>query len=188
MGKLLQPKRTRGKDTDKVVFKILTDIYMKDKAYKIVYDLLKWLWDKSWEMGEKMAELNAKKGLKAIDTKNIQDPFWDLNINKLTSPLLKILQSLTLEKWLVVFAFIETPIKATDISEKYHIAYDTLKKRVKKYFNFINVPKGKTRYKAMLPIPWVLFFLAMVEYIQEKNKEEDNLLVDIINLFNAYKK
>lgn len=186
MGKLLQPKRTKGKATDKVVFDILVDIYMKDKAYKIISEVLRGIWDTSWKMWEEMAKLNAEKWVKMIDTKS-DDPFKELNIHKFTQPLLQVIQPLSLQKRILVLSFLETPLKATDLTRKYNISYDTLKKRLQKYFNFIDIPQGKTRYKALVPIPWVLFFLCMVEYFEEKNKEYDSLLVDIINLFNHYK-
>lgn len=183
--KVIYNKKTKGKETDETICKILTDIYKKSPSFDAFYEIFISVTKDSGTM-EKVFDKYIPKDEKWL-------PKF-LNEEKMEGALfgLDFMQVIMKHfNWYQIIKTTELLTKkyiARDIAKKYKISYPTIMKRLNKYFNIEKGKEWRVLRTVFIPRLDILVGLVVYFYFRDINSKHKNLFVDLFNTFeNNYK-
>jgi lysyl-tRNA synthetase class II len=174
MNKILQDNRVKGKSTDKKIAQIVLDLYTKNVFYDKIYQMV----ESFFKSADNISLNTWSKSLKNIDIES-ETPFK--NIDLMTA----FLGSIKLDFWEILLSavFLNQETKSKDIEEKYEISNVTVKARLKQYFDFTKIKEWNLTFLWLKPKLDVLAWIAFYFYFKNKDIEQNNLILNLVNLF-----
>lgn len=178
MWKLLPKKRTKGKSTDLPIVKLILDVYVKDNPlYEMRYNTYKRMWESmktTIPSEEKLKEIQDWPTEYKIKYFYTQLNLWDELLENMHFTWKSIFQS---QK------FINTSIKAVDVTKKYWISNVTIKKRlIGTYFDRDEIKEWNKKYLALKPKEWIIWQLAFYFFMQEDDHPMSHWIRNLIAL------
>lgn len=170
-------KNTKGKSTDNIIRKILTEIYMQNPSYDIVYNIIEDLLGQADNM-----HIEIKEDLGKISWNILQEFQKKYNLDTLLEQLFNQISWKPLRDLTV---FLKSKWKSSEIELRYWLSNVTIKSRLINQWFFDKELVKEKNYSVLYlkPKPETLILIAIYWYLKKKDITQNNLFHKIINIF-----
>lgn len=175
--------RTKGKDTDRVIAKILLDIYKDNVLFDKLSDILKLINSDSNPL------LNVFE--KYVETDEDWNKFVDQNLlNQDQWSEASDMMSIILGKFngndvMDISSFTHQEITIKDITDNYDISRPTIDDRLPKYFNTKKRKAGKTYKTIFIPRLDILISIVLFFFLKKQDDKRGNDIIDLYKIFDS---